>query len=48
MLVGVEKALTDKEAGEKFSVTLQPEDTCDERKKRYGTTYTGKAFTRLT
>jgi len=26
MLVGVENALTDKESGEKFSVTLQPED----------------------
>jgi FKBP-type peptidyl-prolyl cis-trans isomerase SlyD len=26
MLVGVENALTDKEIGEKFSVTLQPED----------------------
>jgi len=31
MLVGLEKALTDKEAGEKFSVTLQPEDAYGER-----------------
>ncbi len=31
MLVGVEKALTDKEAGDKFSATLQPEDTYGER-----------------
>ena len=30
MLVGVEKALTDKEAGEKFSVTLQPEEAYGE------------------
>lgn len=33
MLVGVENALTGKEAGEKFSVTLQPEDTYGERKE---------------
>ena len=32
MLVGVENALTDKEVGDKFSVTLQPEDTYGERK----------------
>ncbi len=31
MLVGVEKALTDKQAGDKFSVTLQPEDAYGER-----------------
>ncbi len=30
MLVGVEKALTDKEAGDKFSVTLQPEEAYGE------------------
>jgi FKBP-type peptidyl-prolyl cis-trans isomerase SlyD len=30
MLVGVENALTDKEKGEKFSVTLQPEDAYGE------------------
>ncbi|NQY36484.1 MAG: peptidylprolyl isomerase [Alteromonadaceae bacterium] len=33
MLVGVEKALTDKEAGEKFSVTVQPEDAYGERQE---------------
>jgi len=33
MLVGVENALTGKEAGEKFSVTLQPEDAYGERKE---------------
>ena len=33
MLVGVEKALTDKEAGDKFSTTLQPEDAYGERKE---------------
>ncbi|GLX80180.1 peptidyl-prolyl cis-trans isomerase [Thalassotalea insulae] len=33
MLVGVEKALTDKAAGDKFSVTLQPEDAYGERKE---------------
>ncbi|MFT6900540.1 MAG: FKBP-type peptidyl-prolyl cis-trans isomerase SlyD [Colwellia sp.] len=33
MLVGVENALTDKEIGEKFSVTLQPLDTYGERKE---------------
>jgi len=33
MLVGVEKALTDKEAGEKFSITLQPEDAYGERQE---------------
>ncbi|MEW6982704.1 peptidylprolyl isomerase [Colwelliaceae bacterium 6471] len=33
MLVGVEKALTDKEAGDKFSVTLQPEDAYGERQE---------------
>ena len=32
MLIGVEKALTDKEKGDKFSITLQPEDTYGERK----------------
>ena len=31
MIVGVEKALTEKEAGEKFSVTLAPEDAYGER-----------------
>ncbi len=31
MLVGVEKALTDKEVGDKFSITLQPEDAYGER-----------------
>ena len=30
MLVGVENALTDKEKGEKFTVTLQPEDAYGE------------------
>lgn len=30
MLVGVEKALTDKSVGDKFSVTLQPEDAYGE------------------
>jgi len=30
-LVGLEKALTDKEANDKFSVTLQPEDAYGER-----------------
>ena len=30
MLVGVEKALTDKESGDKFSVTLPPEDAYGE------------------
>lgn len=33
MLVGVEKALTGKEQGESFSVTLQPEDAYGERKE---------------
>ena len=33
MLVGVEKALCDKEAGDKFSVTLQPEDAYGERQE---------------
>ncbi|WP_440877461.1 FKBP-type peptidyl-prolyl cis-trans isomerase [Thalassotalea sp. PLHSN55] len=33
MLVGVENALTDKEAGDKFSVTLQPEDAYGERQE---------------
>ena len=33
MLVGVEKALTDKETGDKFSVTLQPEDAYGERQE---------------
>jgi len=33
ILVGVENALTDKEAGAKFSVTLQPEDTYGEIKE---------------
>jgi FKBP-type peptidyl-prolyl cis-trans isomerase SlyD len=33
MLVGLEKALTDKAAGEKFSVTLQPEDAYGERQE---------------
>jgi len=33
MLVGVEKALAGKEVGDKFSVTLQPEDTYGERKE---------------
>ncbi len=33
MLVGVENALTDKAAGDKFSVTLQPEDAYGERKE---------------
>ena len=33
MLVGVENALTGKEVGDKFSVTLQPEDTYGERKE---------------
>lgn len=32
-LVGLEKALTDKEAGDKFSVTLQPEDAYGERQE---------------
>tara|TARA_B110000881_G_scaffold104870_1_gene92085 strand:+ start:2552 stop:3043 length:492 start_codon:yes stop_codon:yes gene_type:complete len=32
MLVGLEKALTDKEAGDKFSVTLQPAEAYGERK----------------
>ena len=32
-LVGLEKALTDKEAGAKFSVTLQPEDAYGERQE---------------
>jgi len=32
MLVGVENALTDKAVGDKFSVTLQPEDAYGERK----------------
>ena len=31
MLVGVEKALVDKEVGDKFSITLQPEDAYGER-----------------
>ncbi|MBL0711856.1 MAG: peptidylprolyl isomerase [Colwellia sp.] len=31
-LVGLEKALTDKKAGDKFSVTLQPEEAYGERK----------------
>ncbi|WP_448569916.1 FKBP-type peptidyl-prolyl cis-trans isomerase [Thalassotalea ganghwensis] len=31
MLVGVENALADKEAGDKFSVTLQPEEAYGER-----------------
>lgn len=33
MLVGVENALADKEAGDKFSVTLQPEDAYGERQE---------------
>ena len=33
MLVGVENALTGKEKGEKFTVTLQPEDACGEYQK---------------
>ena len=33
MLVGVEKALDGKEAGDKFSVTLQPEDAYGERQE---------------
>ncbi|MEW6991686.1 peptidylprolyl isomerase [Colwelliaceae bacterium 6441] len=33
MLVGVENALIGKEAGDKFSVTLQPEDAYGERKE---------------
>ncbi|NQZ83644.1 MAG: peptidylprolyl isomerase [Colwellia sp.] len=33
MLVGVEKALAGKEVGDKFSVTLQPEDAYGERKE---------------
>jgi FKBP-type peptidyl-prolyl cis-trans isomerase SlyD len=33
MLVGVENALADKQAGDKFSVTLQPEDAYGERKE---------------
>ncbi|WDD96820.1 MULTISPECIES: FKBP-type peptidyl-prolyl cis-trans isomerase [Thalassomonas] len=33
MLVGVEKALTDKAAGDKFSVTLQPEEAYGERQE---------------
>jgi FKBP-type peptidyl-prolyl cis-trans isomerase SlyD len=33
MLVGVEKALTDKAAGDKFSITLAPEDAYGERKE---------------
>lgn len=33
MLVGVEKALTGKSTGDKFSVTLQPEDAYGERKE---------------
>lgn len=33
MLVGVENALTGKETGDKFSVTLQPEDAYGERKE---------------
>ena len=33
MLVGVENALTDKKAGDKFSVTLQPEDAYGERQE---------------
>lgn len=32
-LVGLEKALTDKKAGDKFSVTLQPEEAYGERKE---------------
>ncbi|MDP7592740.1 MAG: peptidylprolyl isomerase [Litorilituus sp.] len=32
-LLGLEKALTDKEAGEKFSVTLQPEEAYGERQE---------------
>jgi len=32
-LAGLEKALTDKEAGDKFSVTLQPEDAYGERQE---------------
>jgi len=32
-LVGLEKALTDKEAGDKFSVTLQPEEAYGERQE---------------
>ena len=33
MLVGVEKALTNKEVGDKFSVTLEPKETYGERKE---------------
>jgi len=33
MLVGVENALTEKESGDKFSVTLQPEDAYGEYKE---------------
>ena len=33
MLVGVEKALTDKEAGDSFSVTLPPEEAYGERQE---------------
>lgn len=33
MLVGVEKALTGKQAGDKFSVTLQPEEAYGERQE---------------
>ena len=33
MLVGLEKALTDKSAGDKFSVTLQPEEAYGERQE---------------
>ena len=33
MLVGVEKALAGKEAGDKFSVTLQPEEAYGERQE---------------
>jgi FKBP-type peptidyl-prolyl cis-trans isomerase SlyD len=33
MLVGLEKALTDKEAGDKFSVTLQPDEAYGERQE---------------
>ena len=33
MLVGLEKALTDKEDGDKFSVTLQPEEAYGERQE---------------
>jgi len=33
MLVGVENALLDKEAGDKFSITLQPEDAYGQRQE---------------